>query len=38
MKTFRKFAGNDSLTARLLTFGTQTVYTIIRIFVIVYGF
>ena len=38
MKILRKLAGNDSFIARLSLFYTQTIYTIIRIFVMIYGF
>jgi hypothetical protein len=38
MKTLKKFLTDDLLAVRLPMFYTQTIHTIIRIFVIIYGF
>ena len=38
MKTLKKLLPGDLFTVRLPMFYTQTLYTIIRIFVMIYGF
>jgi hypothetical protein len=38
MKTLKKLLPHDLLAVQLPMFYTQTLYTIIRIFVIIYGF
>jgi hypothetical protein len=38
MKTLKKIILNESLITSLLQFYTHTLYTIIRIFVTIYGF
>ena len=38
MKILKKLTDNNSLIVRLLPLYTQTFYTIIRIFVTIYGF